>query len=130
MTDEQLVRAAIILAARKCRVPAYVAWASAWLDGSDRTPSSCRDASWAVYGPECAGIGGAEEAAWAIAAATELAEGTAAWLKFSARKSIRIARKNACASQAFNRRLRTLAPDIARRHIVLRRRATAAHPLP
>lgn len=130
MTDEQWVNAAVVLAARKCRVPAYVEWAAAWIDETDRTKESCRKVSMAVYGPECAGIGGAEEAAWAIAAATELAEGTAVWLRYSARKSIRIARKNAYASQAFNRRLRTLAPDIARRHIVLRRRATAAHPLP
>jgi len=37
------VRAAILCARRVCRVPRWLAWADAWLDGTDRTTASAVD---------------------------------------------------------------------------------------
>jgi hypothetical protein len=58
ITTEQRVECAIRIAMEVWDDPAWRAWAAAWLDGSDRTAASARDAAWA-----------ARDAAWAAEAA-------------------------------------------------------------
>ena len=76
ITTEQRVSIGIRCALKHCNEPAFIKWANAWLDGSDRAEAAAwAAAEWAAGAARAAEA--AEAAAWAAAAAEWAAEAAA-----------------------------------------------------
>ncbi len=79
ITTEQRVSIGIRCALKHCNEPAFIKWANAWLDGSDRAEAAAAAAAeWAAGAARAAAAAAAEWAAGAARAAAEAAAWAAA----------------------------------------------------